>query len=396
MALTVHRLVADAGLSGVVLLRRIEAALAISTVITCLLFCDQAYGEAAPLRVPLDVWSVGNHCRNEAAFWAAYQTNESFRTALDSRFVVRRVSIYRHPVTALLHGIAVGPTFAVPGRPLVVGYRGPAPLLNALGLPVVRPPPAQPDATDAPLWQAPEAKPREIDLEALRASLRDSISEQIEGIHNRLKDQQSRELIESENRTLTELERIADRLREQIDSDQAANLTALRELAEQLPRPLPRESWDELPPDEPAGESRGTSVRQLLVSVFETWPLIASIAAGGGATAVALPLVSWLWNRWRTRGRGATGLPSETACRNCPRLLKENERLSSRIRDLEQELSAPRVIDRTYVPYETSHFKEAFDAAVRETVRQYPGAHEGLEALEDMIISYLAAKGLRR
>lgn len=370
-----------------------------------LILCLSLTATAGELRRPLDVWCVGR-CPNETAFWTDYQSDQAFRALIDQHYVVRGLVIGQHPVQALTKGIWIGPTFHSAGRPLIIGYRGPATLLNELGL-----------RTSSPVPQsAPPPPPQPIDTDALRQSLHDSIRQSIEQSQSSLRSEQDDHLRRSQRQTLDQLQAIESRLQQQIADRDTATLDQLRNLAEQMAR-LQAPDFRLQTPDPPAGSARApeatpthpvtpprhSPIRSLFALIAQLGPAVGlTVATGGGGLAIAWAVVSWFAKRRlqaagsRSQGNSSpSGASAPARCAHCKRLESDKLQLANEIDRLARELAICQESGtNNFVPYERTVFKEAYDYAVREHVQRYPGAKDNLMALESLIKQYLGSQGV--
>lgn len=167
------------------------------------------------------------------------------------------------------------------------------------------------------------------------------------------------------------------------------------------PSPPPTQD-DQSPTDDPSDRSR---TGRLIGTLWSLLPVAVTAASGGGTLAIALGLFQW----WRKRPRQQRSAPipdsrpstlnPQPSCPRCPTLeadlKQERMRIEQLTRDLAQLRSRAEMESKQFIPYETSHFKEAFDWAVAETTNRYPSTRGNLVALEHLMKQYLASKGIQ-
>lgn len=359
-------------------------------LLTLALLVVSTAAAAAELRAPLDVWGLGQ-CPNELAFWHSYRTDAEFRRRLDEQFVVRRLLIGHFPIQALLKGIIAGPTFAVPGRPLVVGFRGPAQLLHELGVPL--------SEADRHQWQEeapphqPEGEivdPAEIKrlladelrdaLEAARQADRAAVQQQLQALQRRLEAQATGQGQLPQDVLLALQQQAADieRLRQQLRTPPAPTNG-------HTPDPEPDPKARPLSP--PSGASAWNAPGRLGHLLLTSLPWLLPLATGGGTVGAV-----WLATRLLARGvpavahavTRATDSASPSPCRDCPALRDELAQARRQLDDLRR-----RPAGTQFVPVESARFREAFESAVRETVRRYPGTEDTITVLRNYMNQYL-------
>lgn len=367
----------------------------IASAALCLMLLTNA--GAAELRQPLDVWCIGSQCANESAFWDSYHTDGEFRRQLDQYFVVRKLLIRHLPVQALLKGIIAGPTFAVPGRPLVVGFRGPSALLNELGVPAT--------AAQRSEWErsAPPHNPRGdiIDPAAIKESLSGELRDALEAARQADRAAVAKELqtlqrrLDSQETGGGQLPQDVLRYLQQV----AGELAALRQKINAqgrtaAPSALTTPGPEPVPKAPPAHSSTGASARhapgRIMTFLLDSLPWLVPLAGGGGTVGALLLAARFL-------SRGAAGVGRTATESRCPECESLRDQLAAVRRKTEESRDQTlRAATTNFAPYETSHFREAFQYAVRETVSRYPGAADSMVALESLITQYLASKGIKK
>jgi hypothetical protein len=310
----------------------------------------------------LDVWTLDGP--NDRAFWTAYETDQAFRDAIDGAFVLRRIPIRQQPLAAITRGIRGGPTFAVPGRQLIYGFRGTDVLLAELGLPRIE--------RSAPEDRQTLPPPQPIDVEELRRSIASDLARTINETEQRLRSATDRKIAEALSRQLDSLSELQRQVQDlQTGSDQTgADRRLLQGIAATVRDLQERRS----PPDDaeqppPSDRLSSPSVSDSALRLFGASVSLTQLLLAGGAIAGAPP-AAWLTlaaiKRLRHRGRADQPRDSPRRCRLCAK--KDRE-----IESLRAALTAAKTRTKTETRFVT--VPEACDEgeAYKEAIRRVGG-----------------------
>jgi hypothetical protein len=341
----------------------------------------------------LDVWTLDGP--NDRAFWTAYETDQAFRDAIDGAFFLRRIPIRQQPLAAITRGIRGGPTFAVPGRQLIYGFRGTDVLLAELGLPRIE--------RSAPEDRQTLPPPQPIDVEELRRSIASDLARTINETEQRLRSATDRQIAEALSRQLDSLSELQRQVQDlQTGSDQTGAdrrllqgiAATVRDLQERR-SPPPDDAEQPPPSDRLSSPSVSDSALRLFgASVSLTQLLLAGGAIAGAPPAAWLTLAAIKRLRHRRSTRPSDHpqrqqpAPPSDGCQRCERekldIARHYQAEIARLqRQIDQQQATPH---REGGPPPAAPFPRDLDEArqLRE-LREFEGRVPELDSLRGML-----------